>query len=731
MNGEKWSIVSNVFLGSLSFEETAKELDAFHLKGVGSGSGKYGIVGKVISRLQWDNSSSFVYHSEKGESYAVGFLEHGPVQEETKVGSVDANYVGTLDLHSGVSGHKTLASLLNKTKEAKTKKRLWKAGIHTFYPAEGIDLTHDHKMPLILFRGPRYRYNVLSDERIVLALDVATRYVDSRPYLEYIKSSGLDSLKREINGSRREMKQLGKTFRGVHFFYSLVPMDVGIDGIDPRPISEIPVDSGQSVAEYLDSKHGSQKPRGWLDVNQPGLRRGEFSFAPQFLHKTIPIQDVPPNITAEHTYYTDDAPKRNRDPEHTAKVRWEKTMDIFEDYGFSSLDLGPRRIEFNQPLEFSASNRFLLPKLIAASEKAVLPSRIRDEIKKGLYEEAPIKKTYLYSAGGKDVALSFYGALTDYAKNHFGVRIPEKPILLERNLRDMEKQLRTSLDLDPKHAILIAIVDEESDIHDTITNICGRVGVPAKCIATRTVDTVVKRRKQYPLAGYLSSLLTRASCIPWVLASQLSYDCYVATDVGRAKSENWVMMIVYDKRGKYRIGQTKLTVGESIDRESLARCMEEIKTLVPDAESLLYLRDGSVFARERNDFETVVRESGIRHSAILAVREITPFRIYRGDRSEIWRPNSGDYYVLDDSNMVLCAAGGDEYEHGTPSPITVDFIPVVGSIDKMKALEDVFKLSYLNWASPGRSYSTPAPLRMAHRIARELSLGIERGTVPF
>lgn len=732
MTSDDWSIVSNVFPGSLAFNDVAQQLDAFHLEGVGSGASTYGIVGKAISKLQWENKSPFVHYSVKGQRYAVGFLKHDPVKDQVDVGSAKANYVGTLDLDAGVSGRRTLATLLNKTKEANTKGVLWKGGLHTYFPIGGIDLTDDYHVPLMLFRGPRYRYNVLNDERIILSLDVATRYVDSHPYLEHIRSTGLESLRREIDYTRREMKKMGKTFRGVHFFYSLIPMDVGIDGIDDRPINEIPINENQSVGEYLDLKYGKQKPKNWLVLNQPGLRKGDLSFAPQFLHKNIRFQDVPSKITAEHTYYTDDAHPRNRNPEHTAQTRWEKTLDIFDDYRFSFLKLGPHQIEFGQSLEFPSSNYIPLPKLVAASKKTVLPSQIRDEIKRGLYEETSIKKAYLYSSGNKDLAISFYGSLVEYAKEYFNFSLPKKPTLLEPNLKDMEKQLQKSLSLNAVNAVVVAIIDEDNaNVHDMITNTCGRLNVPSKCITTETVRTVVKRGKSFPLAGYLASLLARAKCVPWVLASQLSYDCYIATDVGRAKSENWVMMIVYDKMGKYRIGQTELTVGESLDRDSFTKCIEEVQTLVPKAKSLLYLRDGSVYDRERRDFESVVKESRLEHSAILAVREMTPFRVYRGDQSDIWRPHSGDYYILDESNMVLCAAGADEYEHGTPSPITIDFIPVIGSIDKRKAIEDVFKLSYLNWGSPGRSYSTPAPLRMAHRIARELSIGVERGTVPF
>jgi len=732
MTSDDWSIISNVFPGSITFSEVSQQLDAFRLEGVGSGASKYGIIARLIGKLEWDNKSSFVHYSADGKSFAVGFLNRNPAQDEVSVGSAKAIFEGHLDLDHKVSGHKALAALLNRTKEAGTKGVLWKGGIHTHFPVNGIDLTNDYGVPLILFRGPNYRYNVLNDERIILSLDVATRYVDSRPYLDHIESSGLNSLKEEIEFTRREMKQLRKKFRGVHFFNSLIPMDVGIDGIDPRFIKEIPVNEGQSVFEYLIARYSSQKPRDWLNSDQPGLRRGEFTFAPQFLHKNVRFQDIPSRISAEHTFYTDDAHPRDRDPEHTARTRWEKMIDLFEEYQFSTLILGPHKIEFASPLEFPSSSHIAPPQLVAASGKAVPPSRIKDEIKKGLYQEAAIRKAYLFSSGSRSLAISFYDSMVEYAQKDFRFKLPNKPILLEPDTRKMESQLRKSLSINSKNAIVIAIIDETNpDIHDRITNICGRRGVPAKCITESTVKTVVNRKKLFPLAGYVSSLLTRAKCIPWVLSTQLSYDCYIATDVGRAKSENWVMMIVYDKMGIYRIGQTELTVGESVDRDSFTKCIEEVQTLVPNAKSLLYLRDGSVYDRERSDFEFVVKKSDLEHSAILAIREITPFRVYRGSQSDIWRPHSGDYYILDESNMVLCAAGADEYEHGTPSPITIDFIPVVGSINKHKAIEDVFKLSYLNWASPGRSYSTPAPLRMAHRIARELSLGIERSTVPF
>ncbi|MHA1864246.1 MAG: hypothetical protein ACTSWA_10800, partial [Candidatus Thorarchaeota archaeon] len=90
MNNDDWSIISNVFAGSLSFSDVSQELDAFKLEGIGSGGSKYGIVGKVIGKLSWENKTPFEYYSVKGKAYAVGFLNREPVQDQVDVSSARA-----------------------------------------------------------------------------------------------------------------------------------------------------------------------------------------------------------------------------------------------------------------------------------------------------------------------------------------------------------------------------------------------------------------------------------------------------------------------------------------------------------------------------------------------------------------------------------------------------------------------------------------------------------------
>jgi len=68
-----------------------------------------------------------------------------------------------------------------------------------------------------------------------------------------------------------------------------------------------------------------------------------------------------------------------------------------------------------------------------------------------------------------------------------------------------------------------------------------------------------------------------------------------------------------------------------------------------------------------------------------------------------------------------------------PKPILVELVPssIKGDINITYVLRDVFYLTYLSWPSPSKSYSIPAPLHLAHKLAYELAKGVKRHGAPF
>jgi len=607
----------------------------------------------------------------------------------------------------------------------------------------GKDLNRTYKdCGLIMFRGPFFRYNVLANNKIILTLDSTTHYIRSEPFLyEIRRRGGLDWFIKEMQRQRKLAEERRRRFVGIHFFYDLQKNDVAIDDVDPRPISEINLPRPltvngvecRTIAEYLRAKYLKHPGTSRLDESQPGLRGGTYTYAPQFLHQTVPLQDVPDEILNDQTFLMDRSPPRRRDTQRPAQVRWDMIKKYFHLYNFQYADLGPVQLKMDGPLCFPIANHFNVPKLLVAGGQPVTPEQLESALAGGLFQPPRIDKVFLFSVMDRETNRSFYEAMVGYAKDSYAVDLPKLAIPLERDLRGMRTQLENSIAADGlEGSFCIGIIPGGSDLHADLTNTCGELGLPSKCVTVPVVRSVCLRGVKFYLRDTLASIFTRAGAIPWILHDKLHYGCYVAVDVGRSRSEYWALGIVYDQDGRFTIRQGRITVGEDLDQQSVRYCLTEASRYAHESESLIYLRDGDVFETERQMFERVVEAfPSYSRVAIVSIKGSVPYRILRRLGDEVAKPLSGDYYFLDEYTAVLCAAGGDIYEHGTPKPVVAEVVPIRGDIDVQSVIEDVFRLSYLNWGSPDRSYSVPAPIRLAHQSASELSLGIRRHGAPF
>lgn len=737
-------LASNIFDANFLFDKDIDGLDFFKVEGIELRANKFKLLSKVVRRLQFQEKTAFAtYISSPQENYVVGYLSDMPKVTKFEVDGLKVTYEGQNALLPTPAGRRTLTELLNKSKFWELRRILWSSGGHTFYPKRGRNLNRERRYKgcnLIMFRGPFFRYNVFSNGKIILSLDSSTHYIRSRPFLLKMRQRGLDWFVKEIEQRREAMKNQRRQFRGIHFFYTLYNNDVTIDGVDERSISQIPLSKPmvvngvecKTIAEYLRARYNNHPGIRRLDDSQPGLKGGEYTYAPQFLYRTVSLQEVPNNILNDLTFFMDPRRRPFRDAQKPAVKRWEKMMDYFLRYNFQYVGFGPITLKMSGPLTFPITNHFEKPRLRARSEEAIRVENIEKELSKGLYESPRVDRTYLYSVMGLDVSMHFYKNLVDYAKSNYNVSLPPQAILLERDLIKMRNQLENSiLAQGAEGSFVIALIPGNSDFHDEVTNMCGRLSVPSKCVTAGVVEGVCLEGVSAYLRDTTASIISRVGGIPWILYDRLHYGCYIATDVGRSRSEYWAMSIVYDQDGKFTIKQGNLTVGEDLDEQSVRHCVAEAHRYASSSDTIIYLRDGDVFERERGLFEKAIDGLSYSNAAVVSIKEQVPFRIYRRLNSKVAKPLSGDYYFLDDYNVVLCAAGGDIYEHGTPKPIVAEVIPVSGDIDVEAVAEDVFKLAFLNWGSPGRSYSVPAPVRMAHKLASELSSGVRRAGPPF
>jgi len=743
MSSNQLCITSNVFVANFVFDREIENFDFFKVEGIYSARERFTLFSKVIRKIQSQEKTSFAsYTPAPNENYVVGYLAGNPAVPNFEVEGLKVLYEGKRPLPPTGAARRTLTELLNKSKFRELRNILWSPGGHTFYPKKGKDLNHTYRnCNLIMFRGPFFRYNILSDGKIILSLDSATHYIRSEPFLNEIRRrESLDWFVKEIEERRKVMEAQRRDFTGIHFFYDLYKNDVTIDSVDPRPISEISLPKPtivngiecKTIAQYLRARYVDQPVIKNLNDSQPGLKGQEFTYAPQFLYRTVPLEEIPDDILNDQTFFMDRRPRPYRNTQRPAVIRWEKMNEYYFQYNFQYVDLGPGSLKMNGPLTFPISNHFEKPKLLTNSSEPITVEELTGALSSGLHKSSRINKVFLYSVMDTNINGIFYESMVEYAKSRFGVDLPHQAVPLESDLGKMRTQLENSIRADGVEATFcIAIIPGDSNLHEEVTNICGELSIPSKCITIGVVEAVCLEGAKMHLRDTLASIITRAGGIPWILYDRLHYGCYVATDVGRSRSEYWAMSIVYDRDGKFTIKQGKLTVGEDLDEQSVRHCVGEAHRYAPSSDSLIYLRDGEVFDTERRMFEKAIEDLPYPKAAIVSIKEDVPYRIFRRFGSRIAKPLSGDYYFLDDRNVVICAAGGEEYEHGTPKPIVAEVIPMRGDIDIKVVVEDLFKLTYLNWGSPGRSYSVPAPVRLAHKSASELSKGIRRFGSPF
>jgi len=480
------------------------------------------------------------------------------------------------------------------------------------------------------------------------------------------------------------------------------------------------------VAEFLKAKY--PKIINILDETQPGMKSGRMTFAPQFLHRNVKLTDIDDRILNEQTYHIDTRSRGGeKDINRPARVRWDLLQREFKNRGFSYIELGPYIMKFEGPLKFSSSNHFSKPKLLTREgSDPVKFDELPSALRYGVYRDPKISILYLYSILKSEYTYSFYEILREYATERFNLKIPEHPLPLEEDLSKVRNYLKKSTKTyDVSQSFCLAIIDN-SETHDELTRITGELSIPIKCVDKRNVIDICGGSERGHLENLCASIITRAGGILWVLYDKLHYDSYVAVDVGRTKSGYWAMGIVYDKDGKFEIRPGRIMKGEELEEESMRHCVREAANCTPNAKSLIFLRHGEVYPKEVHVFRDLIKHYDYEAAAIVSVKERVPYRIFREIDSMVIKPLSGDYYFLDSFYAVLCGAGSDEYEHGMPKPIVAEIIPVKGDIVPEKVLRDLFYLTYLNWKSPRRSYSMPAPLRLAHELAFELSLGIQR-----
>lgn len=741
MKPNQESILTNVFPIGLIFDKPLEGVDFFEVKGIFPRTKKYEKLGNAVYRLELVEKTAFAkYFKSKEEDFVIGFLADEPRNKQYTMNGISVTYVGKKSLAPTGKGKRALLELIYNMQRKKLRNaKYWSMGRNTAFPWEWKNLYENYGCNLNFFRGPHFRYYFLSNGQLILVLDTKTHYIESRPFLEEIRLKGKDLkwFQEEIEQERERYKEIRRRFNGIYFHYIIGNKGVAIDGIDPRPISSIQIEAeieGKpwkgSVYDYLRLRYSWNKRVQKLDLSQPAVCKGSYPYAPQLLHRHVTLKKVPRNVLNEQTFLMDMAErKEDRDPHSPARNRWtclKKELDS----NFSYLDLGANVYKALKPVT-TPINSIEKPRLIVQKDGSpVRPENLIYALRKGPYKAPDLEEMFLFSADDS-LAGPFWEAMKEYFENNFGWTPPEKPTLLEKSETEIRNYLekRKAQDSLSKTAC-IAILEEDSPLYKTLNNLFAQYGIAVQCLREKTAVSIIDYYRKDFLEGICAGIFAKAGGIPWLLYDPLVYERYAAIDVGRQKAEWWAMGIVYDQKGLYEILPGEMIVGEDLNIEALKCCTSRaLRASAPN--SFLILRDGDVSEGELETFKTLISEAKVQNSAIVSVKKNIPHRLFRSVNGKIYKPISGDFVELDKNLIVICLAGVDRYQHGTPIPKVLEVIPVSGHISSQDVARDVFYLSYLNWGSPSHGYSSPAPLRLAHILASALSRGLTPFGPPF
>jgi hypothetical protein len=743
------SIVSNAFEANVRFEAPIPNFDFFEVSGVSSGPVRFEKLGSVAGELRRLEKTVFVpFTPSPNDNYVVGFLNRKPVKPEFSVDGMSAKWIGKRELKNYPSSYRSITEYLNKSKASELRRGYWSAGPHTFFPRTWHGLKELYPGSRFgLFRGPDFRYEITSEGRVFVVVDSRTHYIHAEPFLAEVRRRGSDLgwFNAEVRERRALFERKRREFRGIRFFYTLARNEAIINEVDPRPISKIPLPKPQivnsvecrTVSEFLKERYRGTNEIQLLDETQPGVKGGEFTYAPQFLRRSASLDEIDNFILNEQSFYLDVRSPGNRKDRHKpAKERW-RILNQYFDQHFRYASIGPTGIKFGNPLEFPDSNHFERPNLL--TREGGPPVSFEDlpsALTAGPFMDPAISEVYLYNEmgpGENDLLNQYYGAFADCAKTRFGVRLPSTPMPLDVELGELEtyfERAQTSGKLG-RGSLCLSILHPNSSTYGQLLSILGKHGIPSQGSRINTVSEVCQRGRRSVLEGVVASAIAKSGGIPWVLYDQLNYSCYAAVDVGRQEAEAWAFSIVYNRRGIFATRPGAIMVGEDLDSQAIRQCVREAERYSSDRDSFILLRDGKVFPTEWALFSEATKKSSFLNCAIVSLKKDTPYRIMRKANGEVSGPLSGDYYPIDRSALVICLAGADEYEHGLAKPLRIEVMTPKGKVDLVDLAKDVFYLSYLNWGSPRHSYSMPAPVRLAHSMASDLSAGISRAGQPF
>ena len=288
--------------------------------------------------------------------------------------------------------------------------------------------------------------------------------------------------------------------------------------------------------------------------------------------------------------------------------------------------------------------------------------------------------------------------------------------------------------------ILLGLPKDPVTMASVYTGAKSNKDIRIKCFSTsRMLEEARKDRlRTYTLMNTLS-LLVEAGFRFWGLADELTYEMQLGIDVAFMKNQSLMGCstsmnrngtdIVFDnerialKKNRIRREGIPTRILRKYVEKQLASFHRKFERL---PQNMLFQRDGRLFDAEETAIRKAIERMLIDHKecqppswTIITVQKKTAasVRLFRKAEDKILRPWSGSYFLESNSVGHLVTAGDPSASLGTPKPLQVQVVAQSDATERniVPILDDLFKLSQLNWESPEKDIGLPLTLRFTDK----------------
>jgi hypothetical protein len=274
----------------------------------------------------------------------------------------------------------------------------------------------------------------------------------------------------------------------------------------------------------------------------------------------------------------------------------------------------------------------------------------------------------------------------------------------------------------------------------------------SQCVTESNVCEIATGHEPGRISGlvrYLAlALLTEVGVMPWVLAESLHHDIHLGIDLLHGRIGYHAL---YGRGGRHVWTEsgTALHQGrmqEQIKGPELRRRVERVVRHVSSSGescgSLAIHRDGRWWPSERDglrdavqnliadgavppDFHVVVAEIRKNHMPVRLFTKRVPAQASGNTRmTGLINPIPGSYLLLDARRALLATTGrpgswDGERRGRTATTLLVDLVDGRGEPSLLSVVEDLYRLTHLNWNAPDIEIALPVTIRWTDRALRE------------